>query len=483
PVPPLGAAFVAAAVRERGHDARILDLCFHREPEAVLAATLRSFAPDVVGISIRNVDNVAFPRVKSYLEGYRAVARICREHAPRAAIFVGGSAFSLFPEEFMEELEADFGVVGEGETAFADMVDEIDRSGRVTSPFADRRGIVRGSISRTGAGGVSPAFDLLDVARYFREGGSVNIQTKRGCPFRCVYCSYPLLEGSQVRERDPALVVDEIEANHRAHGVDAFHFVDNIFNVPAGQAAAVCDEICRRGLKIRWTAHVTPAGCTREILDRMRRSGCRSADFGTDSFCDEQLARLGKSFDAAQIFRVADWCRELGLRHSHSLIFGGPGETWETVRETVENTARSRPNAVIATIGVRLYRGTPIAEDLIARGLIDRGQIGIAPVFFISESVRDGIVEYLEAVAGRLANWILPGTGKNMNERFFQRVRSRGIRGPLWELFDPIDFREIDVEPPPAREASPRGPIVRAHETSREDGGAARDDDDERRPR
>jgi hypothetical protein len=146
---------------------------------------------------------------------------------------------------------------------------------------------------------------------------------------------------------------------------------------------------------------------------------------------------MGKPFDAAQVFRVGGWCRELGIRFGHSLIFGGPGETWATVRETVENVRRTLPNAAIAVIGVRILPGTPIARAMVARGEISREKIGLAPVFFISEEVREGIAAHLAEVSSRLPNWIIPGLGKNMNPRYLRRLRSRGVKGPLWELFRP----------------------------------------------
>ncbi len=451
PIPPLGAAYIAAAARKHGHSTRIFDACFSADYKADLADVLDSFQPDVIGLSIRNVDNVAFPNVTCYLDRYRSMVKICRERAPRAVLFAGGSAFSLFPEEFREKLDVDFGIVGEGENVFVRMVDEIDRHGKVVGDYANARGIVFPGKVKDLDAGVSPAVDLLDVSRYFSEGGSINVQTKRGCVYKCIYCTYPVLEGHDVRTRDPALVADEIQEARERHGVDFFFFVDNVFNYPFWHTEAICEEILRRELKIRWTAYITPAGSTRELFELMRRSGCQSMDLGTDCFSDPQLKRMGKSFDVEQIFRVSEWCRELGIRFNHSLILGGPGETWDTIRETVDNTVKSMANAVIAIIGVRLYRDTPMAQYAISRGLVTREQIGITPMFFISEEVREGIVDYLAEVASRYRNWIVPGIRKNMNDRYFKRVRSRGVKGPLWELFDPVEYEPAPAQPVPGR--------------------------------
>lgn len=446
PIPPIGAAYIAAAVRKAGHITRIYDACFAAEHYAEeLATAIDAFAPDIIGLSIRNVDNVAFPNVTCYLDRYQKIVQVCRQRAEDATLFVGGSAFSLFPEEFAQKLDVDFGIVGEGENVFCRMVDEIDRRGEVVGDYADADGVVYpGKVSDLDAA-VDPARDLLDVSRYFEEGGSINIQTKRGCVYSCIYCTYPVLEGKQVRMREPELVVDEIERAVQQHGVDFFFFVDNVFNYPTSHCEAICREILRRKLRVRWTAYVTPAGCERGMFELMKESGCQSMDFGTDCFSDPQLKRMGKSFSVEQIFKVSEWCRELDIKFNHSLILGGPGETWATLEETVENTIKSQANAVIAIIGVRLYRDTAMAQYAISRGLVTREQIGITPMFFISDEIRDGVIDYLADVARRYKNWIVPGIKAGMNQRFFQRVRSRGVKGPLWELFEPMEYEGVPV--------------------------------------
>jgi len=443
PIPPIGATYIAAAVRQRGHITKIFDACFSADYQADLAATIEAYDPEIIGLSIRNVDNVAFPNVTCYLERYANIVRVCRERAASAPLFIGGSAFSLFPEEFVEKLDVDYGIVGEGENAFCTMVDEIDQHGRVIGDYADEAGVVfPGKVANLDAG-VNPALDLLDIDRYFAEGGSINIQTKRGCVYKCIYCTYPVLEGTKVRTREPGLVVDQLEQVQRDHAVDFFFFVDNVFNYPLRHAEEICEEILRRELSIRWTAYISPAGCTRELFALMKRSGCQSMDLGTDTVSNSQLERMGKSFDVQKVYDVTDWCHEFELKFSHSLIFGGPGETWETVKETVHNTLATRANAVIAMLGVRLYRDTPMAQIAIDAGVTTRDQIGIAPLFYISEEIQDGMVEYFADLSATYKNWIVPGIGKNMNERFFKRVRARGVKGPLWELFDAVDYEGV----------------------------------------
>ena len=460
PIPPIGVAYIAAAVRQAGHVTRIYDACFAKDQYAEeLARAIDEFDPDIVGLSIRNVDNVAFPNVTCYLDRYQKIVAVCRAKRPNVPLFVGGSAFSLFPEEFARKLDVDYGIVGEGENVFVKMVGEIDKHGRVVGDYVDEQGVVfPGKVANLDAA-VDPARDLLDVSRYFAEGGSINIQTKRGCVYNCIYCTYPVLEGNEVRMREPVLVVDEIERAVKAHDVDFFFFVDNVFNYPAEHCEEICREILRRKLKVRWTAYVTPANCNRRMFELMKESGCQSMDFGTDCFSDGQLKRMGKSFTSEQVFEVSQWCHELGIKFNHSLIIGGPGETWETLKETVKNTVLSQANAVVAIIGVRLYRDTAMAKYAIARGLVKREEIGITPMFFISDEIRDGVIDYLADVATTYKNWIVPGIKKGMNQRFFTRVRRRGVKGPLWELFEPMEYEGLPADRSAPNNVDPNGRV------------------------
>lgn len=438
PVPPLGAMYVAGAAREAGHRVHFYDACFAGQRAAQeLTARLEEIKPQVVGLSIRNVDNVAWPHATSYLPHYRALVAAIRAAAPGATLVMGGSAFTLFPEAFMEELGADYGVAGEAEALFVELLSQLEQHGRLERPPPGTRGRVLYPSPGLARFDVRPARDLVQLDRYYREGGSANLQTKRGCVFRCSYCTYPLLEGGKVRAREPAQVVDEIEEVQRRHGVGFFFFVDNVFNSPASHAAAIAEELIRRRTGIAWTAYLSPAGCTRELLELMARSGCQSVDFGTDAVSAAMLERYRKAFGVQDVLEASRWCREVGLKFNHSLILGGPGETWDSVKETVANTLASRPTSVIAVMGVRLYRGVAAAEQAIAEGHLTAEQIGLDPVFHVEEAVREGLPAYLEALAGQHPNWVVPGLKKGLNQRLFDRMRARGVKGPLWQLLEP----------------------------------------------
>lgn len=261
-----------------------------------------------------------------------------------------------------------------------------------------------------------------------------NIQTKRGCVFRCRYCTYPLLEGREHRLRDPEDVADEIEELVERSRVRSFFFVDSVFNLPASHAEGVSRALIRRKIRIRWSAYASPAGLTRGLLETMAAAGCDGLEVGSDSADGTTLLALGKGFSADRILEVAEDCRKVGIPLCHSLIFGGPGETPETVRRTCQRIDETRPMAVVAMAGVRLYPGTPLGEWALSSGLVSSEEDFLEPRFFIDPAVRSFLIPYLEAFSAARGNWILPGVVPPLAPTTQRIIRFMGYRKPLWHL-------------------------------------------------
>ena len=159
----------------------------------------------------------------------------------------------------------------------------------------------------------------------------------------------------------------------------------------------------------------------------------------------EQAAQgLGrKSFDAATVFRANRHCLEAGLRVCHTLIFGGPGETEATIRNTCRAMHTMRPTAVVAMTGVRVYPGTPLAKQLIASGDNTDSDIGLTPAFYIEPAVKDFLPDYLQQQARADGRWVLPGMEPPLLPVSQRLLRSLGISGPLWRLLHYPWMRQI----------------------------------------
>jgi radical SAM superfamily enzyme YgiQ (UPF0313 family) len=433
PVSPLGLAYLAAALREAGHEVSILDLCFSPDIEASLGEGLQEFLPEVIGLSIRNVDNTAYPSTVSYIDPLRRVVDLLRRLSG-APILVGGSGFTIMPKEMLTLLSLEMGIIGEGERSMVQFLAQGMKDG---VPGLIRR---RGGRFRTMAplpslsmdGLPLPARDLLDVKAYLREGGVCNIQSKRGCAFRCIYCTYPLIEGRRVRLRDPKKVVAEMQGLQEGHGINHFFFVDNVFNYPPHHAEAICEEIVGRGLRIQWACYAHPGYLSPALADLMARSGCESIEFGTDSGSPAVLSALKKEFGPEEIWEASSACRQAGIPFCHSLILGGPEEDRSTLEETFGLMAKTDPTAVIAMIGVRVYPQTALAQMLVKDGYLSLKEIAYPPKFYLSETLGDEVIDLVVDHAQKSRNWIVPGRSINYSVRLQRLLRKKGKMGPTW---------------------------------------------------
>ena len=425
PVYPLGPAMVGTALRRAGHDVRWFDALRHSDPAPALSEAIAACDPEAVLLSIRNIDNAAFPSPSRHFEDHLDLARTVRQKT-RAPFVLGGSAFSLMPEAFLAYLGADTGAVGEGEVAAVDILSRISRGEALPRVS---------STSRLVPPFIVPDRDLFDAAWYYRNGGLANVQTKRGCALECVYCTYPMLEGSCIRAVEPGAVVDELGAI-RASGIEHVFIVDAVFNRPEAHAAAICQEILRRRLQISFTGYFVPRGDLPELPSLLKRAGCTAVELGTDSLSDPVLERLAKGFTAAEAIEYSRRLAAAGIKQCHNLIFGCPGETEATIQESTARMDALSPTAVIAMIGLRVFAGTPLwrmGGGEAAEGPADPIAL-LEPTFFLEEAVAGTVVATVAKLVDERPNWISPGLGRRYNPRYLERLRRRH-KGLLWTIY------------------------------------------------
>jgi len=262
-----------------------------------------------------------------------------------------------------------------------------------------------------------------------------NLQTKRGCPFRCTYCTYPQINGPTLRLRPPAEVVDELTSMVEGSGLDQVFLVDDIFNVPHDHAMSVCEGILARGLRVGWTCFASPLGMTSELARAMKRAGCQGVEFGTDTASPFMLQAMGKPFSQEEIRIASRVCGGAGLPDAHYLIFGGPGETPETLAETLAFFDDLKPRAVLAFLGIRIYPNTPLHGVAVSDGVIAAGDDLLFPRFYISPGINaDALQATIRSHAEPRPNWVVPGLGIRSNPALLTALRRIGHRGPLWTL-------------------------------------------------
>jgi len=435
PVFPLGLAYIIRALREAGHEMEVMDLCFSQEVSADLNDTLHRFRPDLIGISLRNLDNLTYPTSVSYLKEVEEVIGICRRSSS-SRLVIGGSGFSLAPKEILQYLDVDFGIVGEGEDIFPQLVRSLERGDPISpshcllvkeKPFLHSIEGARVSPIR------GPDRDLFQTKRYLEEGGMGNIQTKRGCPFSCIYCTYPLLEGKRIRLRETEEVVEEIR-RLAEEGVDYIYFVDDIFNYPPSFAEDLCREMIRKKVNVKWSAFVSPGFLNEELLKWMKEAGCVGIEFGTDSGSARMLENYGKEFTQEEIIQSSKICSKLMVNHCHYLLFGGPGEDEETIDESFRLMDQLDPTAIIAMLGIRIYPGTEMEKISLSQRVIRQDSNLIYPHFYISPALGGRLKEMIQEKALARNHWIVPGLEINITQSLMEQIRRFRVRGPLWEL-------------------------------------------------
>jgi lipid biosynthesis B12-binding/radical SAM protein len=426
PVYPLGMAVIAGALDQAGHTLRQFDFLAADQSEEALRAALRDFAPEIVCLSLRNIDNVdSFDGEEGwYLARARRLADLVRE-TTKAPLIVGGPAFSIMPEAILDYLGADCGVVGEGERVLVGLLEDW-AAGRPLPRLASEPG--------AGLSGAEMAAPLLvpELVEYYRErSGLANLQTKRGCPFHCAYCTYPGLEGQVFRCRPPQAVVDDIERLQREHGVDSLFFTDSIFNDPAGHYLTVAEEILRRGVKLRWSAFFRPQGLGRAELALLKQAGLQALELGTDAACDATLKGLAKGFTFAEVEAVNRACVAKRLPCAHFVIFGGPNETEATVREGLANLERLEHCVVFAFSGIRLLSKSPLHTQAIREGLVTADQSLLRPIYYYAPDLDWEAMNATIASAfrGRRDRIFPPSEG----QKRLAVMHGFGYRGLLWD--------------------------------------------------
>jgi radical SAM superfamily enzyme YgiQ (UPF0313 family) len=436
PVYPLGVAQLAGSLRASGHEVAILDFNLNPPP---LSEVVRTFQPDLVGISLRNIDDALIQRRETFFDELEELCRSLRKLTP-APLVLGGSGFSIFPEVLLRRTGADYGIQGEGESPLRELLQALEQG-------QDVRG-VPGLVHRTGdrvtvnphrrltaPERITPVAEDAGLDRFYLERSSMlNLQTQRGCALRCCYCTYPLLEGRKYRRRPGERVAEEL-ADMARRGARYVFVVDSVFNTSATHVREVCEAILRLGVQISWCCFLRPKGLTVDLMQLMARAGLRHVEFGADSFCDSVLEAYGKQLTFEDIRQASELARRAGIDYAHFLICGGPGETRETLEISIENSRRLPGATVMARVGMRVYPGTPLFERWRRERNCDASVDLLEPRYYISPALSESIIfDRLREVARAQPYWIFedpPPAYFKMAER----LRARGVVGPLWAYF------------------------------------------------
>jgi lipid biosynthesis B12-binding/radical SAM protein len=425
PIYPLGVSMVAAALVKAGHSVQQSDFLMQNTSLEAIGNEVRQFNPDLIGISIRNIDNVNLMNEQYYIQNVRKIVSTIRK-ITEVKILLGGAGFSLIPDLILQETGADYGIIGEGEKLAVEFANNAQQGIYPQERLIGPASLLPGGLIK------SALYDEQLVEFYLHSGNIASIQTKRGCAYKCVYCTYPLLEGTELRRREAREVVDDIELLRDKHKTKYIFFVDSVFNDDEGAYLDVVDEMLRRDISIPWTGFIKPGGLTDEIVERMKKTGFAAAEVGADAACDTTLKKMGKNFSFQDVVECNDLFARHGVATSHFFMFGGPGETEETVHEGIRNILGLQKCVSFIFMGIRILPDTPLARIAINENIISASDGLLKPTYYISPALDKKWLEetLTHAFAGE-RRCLFPPDSMETSLRMLHKL---GYNGPLWDM-------------------------------------------------
>jgi len=454
-VTPIALDYLGHALKEAEYGVDLLDLSFSSNINEDLSRYFTDNTPAAIGLTVRNVDDAYYLSQDFFVPGVKDLVEKLRRQT-NAPIVLGGMGFSMMPCKILEYSGADFGIQGEGEFSFPKLVERIvagdDCSDVPGLVYRSANGIISNPQEFVDLDTLSSCKrDLVDNERYYLEGGMGSIETKRGCGENCIYCPEPSAKGRKYRLRQPEDVVDEIQSLLQ-RGIAHFHTCDSEFNLPIEHAKMVCREIIERELggKIHWYVYASPTPFSEELMRLMKRAGCAGIDFGVDSGSDVILENLGRRHRKKDVRELAELCHNYDMTFMYDLLLGGPGETRDTLRETIELMKEVQPSRVGVSIGVRIYPGTPLAEAIRKGGIsesnpnlfgrIQNNEDFFQPIFYISSSIGEEIHSYVSELIGDDDRFLV-GSKEDVIENYNYNDNSvlveaieNGARGAFWAI-------------------------------------------------
>ena len=343
--PPLGLAYMAAVLEQNDFEVKIFDCPVCEIDHEKLKAELDSFQPTMVGIGSMT------PTIESALKS----ARVAKEVCPDAKVLMGGPHATFADKQILiDEKAVDIIVRGEGEETILELAKQSPELQKVS----DVKGITfrkdNQIIQAPGRPFIQnldalprPAYKYLPVEKYRIAGRKLlPIMSSRGCPFQCSFCVASQMFGARFRARSPKNVLDELEWLRDEYGAEGIAFQDDTLTFDRKRAMEICDGIIERKINLPWGCGTRADVVTKEVLAKMSKAHCNETCFGVESGCQRIRDSLKKKVTTEQCENAIKWAKEAGIFVTVSVILGYPGETKETLQETLDFVRKVEPDDV-----------------------------------------------------------------------------------------------------------------------------------------
>lgn len=353
--PPLGLLYVASSLKQRGITVDFIDAFVHGMSLEGVLKHIDEVKPKVIGISVTTMQVRATVQIAE---------RVKAKYGDSIYVSVGGPHISIDPD-FVNRFDCfDFGVAGESEITYPEIVADILNGGKPDRFYS-------GGVPEDLDALPLPSRDMTEILDYFpSEDPYITLVTMRGCPFKCIFCSRVAVS-DKVRYRNSAKVVDEIEILMDQYKLNSFVFLDDTFTLKKSHTLALCKEIIRRGLKITWSCNTRANTVDEELLKYMKKAGCHLILIGVESG-DEKFRNevINKKISDKEIMNLRKWCRQLKIPLGCYLMLGFPGETMNEIQNTVDFAVKFDMD-LMSIHTTTVYPGSKLHEILAAEGKED----------------------------------------------------------------------------------------------------------------
>ena len=361
--PPLGLGYIAAVLKKGGHQVNIIDGLIENLTLNQLMDRIKKYNPDVIGLALNliNYNNTL------------KLGSLIKEINKDIKIVAGGPHVSTDPLGSLKDSPFDFGVYGEGEYTYLELIDALEKNKNLDN--------IRGLVHKKNHKVIKnlpraliqnldeipfPARELFVPLKnyklsifYYKRSPVTTQMTSRGCPFKCIFCDHNVF-GHTFRGHSPEYVVDEMELLKDKYKMKEIMFYDDTFTLNKKRALDICDEIIKRKLDILWSIGARIDTVDKNLLSKMKKAGCWNIGYGIETGNPEVMKFIKKGIDLPQVKKVVKESVNMGIEVRGLFMLGHPTETKKTLRDTIE-FAKSLPlhsvnfSITYPLIGTELY--------------------------------------------------------------------------------------------------------------------------------
>jgi anaerobic magnesium-protoporphyrin IX monomethyl ester cyclase len=447
--PLIGIAYIAAVLERKGYEVKVIDCPPLNITCEEMKHEVSSFKPEMVGITSVTVT----------FSSAAQAACVVKDADPGIIVVLGGPHVTVLDEQTLrEQPSVDIVVRGEGEQTMLELADllsksDLDKLQTVEGiTFRDGNQIIR-TKDRAPIENLDtlphPAYKYFPLDKYRLFGKLIlPITTSRGCAANCSFCLAPKMAGRIIRARSPDNVVDELEWFKRLHKPDAFTFHDETFTHDKKRAIEICEEIKSRKIGIPWDCSTRVDRISKEVLTKMKEAGCQLVSYGVESGCQETLNAMKKGTTVEQNEQAIRWAREVGIAVTTSVIVGYPGETPDTLKQTLDFILRTKPDDVHMSLatpypGIELNK---VVKDLGWKMCEDWCKCDMQAQVFENPLLQVDLIEMRREFYKQFYSWSYI-IRQSLRRNFYSKNMARAaLNNHLWRIRQSVQARAKDKE-------------------------------------